>query len=87
MSWEGRRMIEKILENTVRDILVMIRHNYATEICMTRGQEGHVVGWQSKTGSKGQRMLDTLLVELKNPAFLANNTRCLRKDGTRKLPD
>ena len=46
---------------------VMIRHNYATEICMTRGQEGHVVGWQSKTGSKGQRMLDTLFVELKNP--------------------
>ena len=46
---------------------VMIRHNYATEISMTRGQEGHVVGWQSKTGSKGQRMLDTLFVELKNP--------------------
>ena len=21
------------------------------------------------------------------PAFLANNTRCIRKDGTRKLPD
>lgn len=31
---------------------VMIRHNYATEICMTRGQEGFVVGWQSKTGLK-----------------------------------
>jgi uncharacterized protein DUF6570/helitron helicase-like protein/PIF1-like helicase len=46
---------------------VMIRHNYATEICMTRGQEGYVVGWQSKTGSKGQRTLDTLFIELKNP--------------------
>jgi hypothetical protein len=46
---------------------VMIRRNYATEICMTRGQEGYVVGWQSKTGSKGQRMLDTLFIELKNP--------------------
>ena len=45
---------------------VMIRRNYATEICMTRGQEGYVVGWQSKTGSKGQRMLDTLFIELKN---------------------
>ncbi|KAF8808287.1 hypothetical protein BYT27DRAFT_7222963 [Phlegmacium glaucopus] len=30
----------------------MIHPNYATKICMTRGQEGHVVGWQSKTGSK-----------------------------------
>ena len=46
---------------------VMIRHNYATEICMTRGQEGYVAGWQSKTGSKGQRTLDTLFIELKNP--------------------
>ena len=46
---------------------VMIRHNYATEKCMTRGQEGYVVGWQSKTGSKGQRTLDTLFIELKNP--------------------
>jgi hypothetical protein len=45
----------------------MIRHNYATEICMTRGQEGYVVGWQSKTGSKGQQTLDTLFIELKNP--------------------
>jgi len=25
---------------------VMIRYNYATELCMTRGQEGYVVGWQ-----------------------------------------
>ena len=46
---------------------VMIRHNYATEICMTRGQEGYVVGWQSKIGTKGQRTLDTLFIELKNP--------------------
>jgi PIF1-like helicase len=46
---------------------IMIRHNYATEICMTRGQEGYVMGWQSKTGSKGQRTLDTLFIELKNP--------------------
>jgi PIF1-like helicase len=30
---------------------VMIRYNYATEICMTRGQEGFVHGWQSKQGS------------------------------------
>ena len=46
---------------------VMIRYNYATELCMTRGQEGFVCGWQSKTGSRGQRILDTLFVELNNP--------------------
>ena len=46
---------------------VMIRYNYATELCMTRGQEGIVYGWQSNTGLRGQRMLDTLFVELKNP--------------------
>ena len=27
---------------------VMIRYNYATELCMTQGQEGFVYGWQSK---------------------------------------
>jgi hypothetical protein len=46
---------------------VMIRYNFATELCMTRGQEGIVYGWQSKTGLRGQRTLDTLFVELKNP--------------------
>ena len=46
---------------------VMIRYNFATEICMTRGQEGFVHGWQSKIGSKGQNMLDTLFVKLKDP--------------------
>ena len=46
---------------------VMIRYNYATEICMTRGQEGFVHGWQSKKGSSGQLVLDTLFVKLKDP--------------------
>ena len=46
---------------------VMIRTNYATELCMTRGQEGYVHGWQTTTGSQGQRMLDTLFVKLKTP--------------------
>ena len=46
---------------------VMIQYNYATELCMTRGQEGFVCGWQSKTGFRGQRILDTLFVGLKNP--------------------
>ena len=49
------------------DLPVMIRYNFATEMCMTRGQEGFVHGWQSKIGSKGQTMLDTLFVKLKDP--------------------
>ena len=46
---------------------VMIRYNYATELCMTQGQEGFVCGWQSKTGFRVQRILNTLFVGLKNP--------------------
>jgi hypothetical protein len=46
---------------------VMIRNNFATELCITRGQEGYVCGWQSKLGSKNQLILDTLFVKLSNP--------------------
>ena len=46
---------------------IMIRYNFATELCMTRGQEGFVHGWQAKRGSRGQNMLDTLFVKLKDP--------------------
>jgi hypothetical protein len=45
----------------------MIRNNDATELCITKGQEGFVAGWQSKTGPHGKRVLDTLLVKLDNP--------------------
>ena len=38
---------------------IMIRHNEATELCITKGQEGHVVGWQSAFGPQGQNILDT----------------------------
>ena len=34
---------------------------------MTHGQEGFVHGWQSKRGSSGQLVLDTLFVKLKDP--------------------
>ncbi|KAJ6606763.1 hypothetical protein B0H10DRAFT_2167015 [Mycena sp. CBHHK59/15] len=46
---------------------IMIRHNEATELCMTKGQEGKVVGWQEAVGSCGQTVLDTLFLELNNP--------------------
>ena len=46
---------------------VMIRHNEATECCITKGAEATVVSWQTTKGSEGQQMLDTLFVKLKNP--------------------
>ena len=46
---------------------VMIRSNMATELCITKGQEGVVHGWQASVGSRNQRVLDTLFVRLLNP--------------------
>ncbi|KAJ7180414.1 hypothetical protein C8R43DRAFT_1084322 [Mycena crocata] len=46
---------------------VIIRHNEATELCITKGQEGTVCGWREDIGSRGQRVLDTLFVELTDP--------------------
>jgi hypothetical protein len=49
------------------DLPVMIRANAATELCITKGQEGTVYAWQSGLGSRGQQVLDTLFVKLTNP--------------------
>jgi hypothetical protein len=38
------------------------------ELCITKGQEGHVVGWQTAIGPQGQNTLDTLFVKLDKPA-------------------
>ncbi|KAJ7137591.1 hypothetical protein C8R43DRAFT_893578 [Mycena crocata] len=46
---------------------IMLRSNEATELCLTKGQEGIVVGWDDSEGPSGQRVLDTLFVELINP--------------------
>lgn len=46
---------------------IMIRHNTATEMCMTKGQEAIVYGWRSHKGQKDKDVLDTLFVELINP--------------------
>jgi hypothetical protein len=45
---------------------VMIRNNIATELCMTKGQEGFVYGWQSYL-MNGVNTLDTLFVRLHDP--------------------
>lgn len=49
---------------------IIIRHNAATELCITNGQEGTVYDWQSASGNRGQRVLDTLFVKLKDPPKL-----------------
>ena len=46
---------------------IMIKHNEATELCITNGQEAIVRGWQTCRGSRNQLVLDTLFVELTNP--------------------
>ncbi|KAF9460478.1 hypothetical protein BDZ94DRAFT_1223093, partial [Collybia nuda] len=47
---------------------IMIRNNDATELCITKGQEGIVRGWQSTKGPHGKNILETLFVELINPS-------------------
>ncbi len=46
---------------------VMIRLNSATELCITKGQEGTVHSWVEGVGNKGQRVLETLFVRISNP--------------------
>ena len=46
---------------------VMLKHNDATECCITKGAEATVVGWQTDKGPEGQVVLDTLFVRLKDP--------------------
>lgn len=46
---------------------VLIRYNEATELCITKGQEAIVRGWDDSVGPDGKRVLDTLFVELMHP--------------------
>jgi hypothetical protein len=46
---------------------IMIRNNDATELCITKEQEVYVIGWDAIDGPKGQKVLETLYLELKNP--------------------
>ena len=47
---------------------VIIRNNDATELCITKGQEGHVVEWQASIGIHGKNVLNTLFIKLDKPA-------------------
>ena len=46
---------------------VMIRNNDATELCITKGQEATVVGWNAIKGPEDVEVLDTLFLKLSNP--------------------
>ncbi|KAF9038753.1 hypothetical protein BJ165DRAFT_1352342 [Panaeolus papilionaceus] len=46
---------------------VMLKHNDATELCITKGQEARVVGWKAKAGKNNTECLETVFVELINP--------------------
>ncbi|KZV58857.1 hypothetical protein PENSPDRAFT_538577, partial [Peniophora sp. CONT] len=43
---------------------VLIKHNVATELCITNGAEGKVVGWKSREIGRNRRTLEVLFVEL-----------------------
>lgn len=51
---------------------VMIRHNVSTELCITTGQEGEVVGWESATGKHGKPVLNYIFIHLHNPPSEVN---------------
>lgn len=53
----------------------MLKHNDATEYCITNGSEATVAGWQFILGPDHQIVLDTLFVKLKNPP------QCIKLDG------
>jgi hypothetical protein len=46
---------------------VIIHNNEATELCITKGQEGIVVGWDAGPAPYSRQTLDTLYVRLENP--------------------
>jgi hypothetical protein len=46
---------------------VIIKHNVATDLCITNGQEGVVAGWDSVSDSNEHQILQTLYIKLSNP--------------------
>jgi hypothetical protein len=53
---------------------IIIRNNDATELCITKGQEGHILGWQAGRGIHGQLVLNTLFIKLdKSPKTVKIN--------------
>ncbi|KAJ3834663.1 hypothetical protein F5878DRAFT_505706, partial [Lentinula raphanica] len=53
---------------------VIIRHNVATELSITKGQKGFVYAWHMSEGNFSQSILDTVLILLDNPPKNINIT-------------
>ncbi|KAF9488227.1 hypothetical protein BDN71DRAFT_1403563 [Pleurotus eryngii] len=51
---------------------IILKYNFATELCMVNGQRATVVGWHDTFGTFGQRVLDTLFIHLTNPTKNVN---------------
>ena len=51
---------------------VIIKNNDTTELCITKGQEGHVVIWLAGKGLHGQLVLNTLFIKLDQSAKTIN---------------
>ncbi|KAJ6507613.1 hypothetical protein DFH09DRAFT_917155 [Mycena vulgaris] len=60
------KLWESLLCITNEFIPVMLCSKNTTEMCITTGQEGAVVGWDEGIGPIDQRILDTLFVKLIN---------------------
>ncbi|KAJ3817833.1 hypothetical protein F5880DRAFT_1462854, partial [Lentinula raphanica] len=46
---------------------VIIRHNVATELSITKGQKGFVYAWHTAQGTFSQQVLETIFILLDNP--------------------
>ena len=57
-------------------MLVMIKHNEATELSVTNGQEANVVGWTSDTDDDDRNYLQTLFVKLISPIPACSACKC-----------
>ena len=48
-------------------MLLMIQNNATTEMCITKGQEAIMHGWESSLGPQDKPVLETLFIELIDP--------------------
>jgi hypothetical protein len=49
------------------DMPVLLKHNIATECCVTNGAEATVAGWKTSKLTENKQALDVLFVKLSNP--------------------
>ncbi|KIK53606.1 hypothetical protein GYMLUDRAFT_140825, partial [Collybiopsis luxurians FD-317 M1] len=65
--WNSPASSAKELIDLCLGMPVIIKHNFATELCITNGQEAVVTGWDCSKITDDKFKLDTLYVKLTNP--------------------